>query len=728
MRIRVLRDVKKTGYNQKISLKGVGPSSPAKKEVATPKVATEFIHRRQDDSKVEWNKEEPIVNINNTKPSFFERHKGLLPLIVVGVIVIFVINIFTVIVKTGFLKEDLSYSAYEGYQSLIEGGENIFQTNFSEALNAFEKAEVQFAAIESDLWFLKNESNNGSSLGNFSESQLADGGRVLGIGENLSLAGKEFSYGLVNLKNATNLFVTEFSQASEQVPDFERVDKKASITDELGLAVKHFAEAETYVQSSSFLLKQIDASAYPAEYAPKVQEAIAKLDLLNTYLDDVNDIFPAVLKLLGHEHHHTYLVLFHNSYELRPVLGFIGSYALIDVDEGYIEKVQIQDVYELDGQFHEQIKNIPEEIKEVAGTLKMRDSNYSPDGLVSLKNAAWFYQKEGGKSVDTVISIDQNILGKILYVTGPITIEGLNAPITAENYDFIISYLVESKFYGAEKPKQILNELFAKVSEKLKQQQYQAKTLEMILSLMKEKQILAYSKDEQIQTLIEKTALGGRLQQWKENSDGLQIIRTSIGGNKSDKYIKHNYTHTSFIAQNGQVTDKLELELQHTWHQGVLTEWNNILNSFAITDFSDTLKDILGRGKNRSGVRVYVPNGAELVDVQGLPVSSIDKKLDKDLEREYFYFEAEVEPQTSRKITLEYKLPFKVDTDTAGTYRFYYDPQVGAKNVKLNKIIRADVGLKNYRSYPEAELTANHTLEYSLNGTVKHYLSGIWGR
>lgn len=731
MRIRVLRDVKKTAYNQKISLKGMqsfathNAPEEIKKNVGT-KTPTEFIHRRDNFKPELISKIQSVQEPVGTKAqnSFFERHKGVLPLVVIGVIIIFVINIFTVIVKTGFLKEDISYSAYEGYQSLIEGGENIFQTNFTEALNAFERAEAQFAAIEADLWFLKND----TSAQPFSDSKLADGGRVLGIGENLSLSGKEFSYGLVNLRTAANLFVQEFTQKNNEVPDFEKVEKKASITDELAIAEGHFAQAEAAVKSASFLLKQVDTGIYPAEYVPKVQQAIAKLDMLNGYLKDLNETFPAVLKLLGHEHQHTYLVLFHNSYELRPVLGFIGSYGLLDVNEGYVQKMEIKDVYDLDGQFHGEIPDIPEEIKEVAGTLKLRDSNYSPDAGVSLKNSAWFYQKEGGKSVDTVISVDQNILGKILYITGPITIDGLKAPITAENYDFMISYIVESKVYGADKPKQILNELFVKISEKLKNQQYQAKTFELLLSLIREKEVLAYSKDEQIEKLIEKFNLNGGLQQWKENSDGLQIVRTSIGGNKSDKYIKSNYTQTTYISETGRVSDKVEIELQHTWHQGVMNDWNRVLNEFGFTDFSDTVKDILGRGVNRSGIRVYVPKGAELMDVQGLPVNSINKKLDKDLDREYFYFEAEVAPQASRVISLEYKLPFQLDTGSADTYRFYYDPQIGAKNVKLNKIIRTDVGLKNYKNYPEAELTPNHTLEYSLSGTAAHYISGIWGR
>ncbi len=727
MRIKVLRDVEKTGYNQKISLRDESSSSSheLKKSTHAGKT-TEFIHARDNDKPEFESKIMAVPEFKTGKKhnSFFERQKGVLPLIGIGLMVIFVINLFTVVVKTGFLKEDLSYSAYEGYQSLIDGGENIFQTNFTEALNAFEKAEVQFATIENDLWFLKSN----SSTQTLSDSKLADGGRVLSIGENLSSAGKEFSYGLVNLRTAANLFVKEFSDQKNESSDFEKVEKKASITDELAVAVSHFSEAETRVNSASFLLKKIDTSIYPAEYVPKVEEAIAKLDLLNNYLNDLNTTFPAILKLLGHDHQHTYLVLFHNSYELRPVLGFIGSYALVDVNEGYVEKMEIKDVYELDGQFYGDIPDIPEEIKEIAGTLKMRDSNYSPDGRVSLKSTAWFYQKEGGKSVDTVISIDQNILGKILYITGPINIDGLSAPITAENYDFMISYIVESKLYGADKPKQILNELFDKISEKLKVQQYQAKTFELLLSLVKDKELVAYSKDEQIQKLVEKFNISGALQTWKDNSDGLQIIRTSIGGNKSDKYIKSNYHQTTYISQTGEISDKLEIELQHTWHQGVLTEWNRVLDEFGLTDFNDTVKDILGRGANRSGVRVYVPKGAELFNVEGLPVVSIEKKLDKDLDREYFYFEAEVEPQKSRKITLEYKLPFALNTNAGDTYRFYYEPQIGAKNIKFNKTIRADVGLKNYKNYPEAELTPAHTVEYSLSGTVRNYISGIWGR
>lgn len=711
--VKILRDIK-APVKKTITLQENKREKGHLRLIKKSKIPTEDLHNRREQKS---DNQLPTTNYQASATKF----SNLFQLATIGIVIIFTINIFTVLVKTNYLKEDISYSASQAYQDLVDGGENILQTNFNNAFKSFNSAQNNFEQIGENLWFLKDK----TIISGSSETFLSDASSFMRIGENLTQAGKNFSSGFEAMQKVSELFLKE--KLESQLPSFERLEQRDSITDALNLALNHFKQAETRINNVNQLLSQIDTSKYPENYRIQISTAILKLKKLSNYLDTLNSSFPVILKLLGDKHPHTYLVLFHNSNEIRPVLGFIGSFAVVDVDEGYIEQIKINDVYQLDGQFYENIEGLPDELSHLSGRLKMRDSNYSPDASISLKNAAWFYQKQGGKSVDTVISIDQNVLGQILAITGPLDVPGLKAPINAENYDFIISYIVENKLFGESNPKAVLNEIFAALNTKLKDKRYHTKSAELLLDLIKDQKILAYSKDEEIQKTLKKLNISGQLTNWSKKTDGLQIIRTSIGGNKSDKYIKTNIKHSTYIASNGDLTNQVEIELQHTWHDGILKEWNRILAQFEYDDFSETIKDIEGRGNNRSGIRLYIPKNSELIDLIGFASDSISKKYDKDLDRDYFYLELEVAPQHTRSLTLSYRLPFKLNVEDLDTYKFIYEPQIGAKNVKLNKIIRGDVGIENYKNFPEQDISPARTIEYNVNGTKHQYFSGVWG-
>lgn len=84
-----------------------------------------------------------------------------------------------------------------------------------------------------------------------------------------------------------------------------------------------------------------------------------------------------MLELLGDRYPERYLVLLQNDSEARPTGGFIGSFMIVDINDGYITKMDFHDVYEFDGQLSEDIP-APEDIAKISKNWRLRDSNYSP--------------------------------------------------------------------------------------------------------------------------------------------------------------------------------------------------------------------------------------------------------------------------------------------------------------------------------------------------------------
>ena len=101
-----------------------------------------------------------------------------------------------------------------------------------------------------------------------------------------------------------------------------------------------------------------------------------------------------------------FLVLLQNEMELRPAGGFIGSYAVISVEDGKLINTQVQNVYETDGQLAGFVE-LPAAIKNYLGEPRwfMRDANWSPHFLQSAKDIRWFYEKSTGRKVDGVIGV-----------------------------------------------------------------------------------------------------------------------------------------------------------------------------------------------------------------------------------------------------------------------------------------------------------------------------------
>ena len=87
-------------------------------------------------------------------------------------------------------------------------------------------------------------------------------------------------------------------------------------------------------------------------------------------------------------------------------------------------------------------------------------------------------------------------------------------------------------------------------------------------------------------------------------------------------------------------------------------------------------------------VRVYTPKGSELISAEGL-----EKKADpyEDLGKTVFAGYFELRPQGVAKVTLRYKLPFKVK----GIYSVYVQKQPG-KDFSLYSF---SVGKKNSEVY-----------------------------
>ena len=181
--------------------------------------------------------------------------------------------------------------------------------------------------------------------------------------------------------------------------------------------------------------------------------------------------------------------------------------------------------------------------------------------------------------------------------------------------------------------------------------------VQAVFTSLIQKHVLFYMLDPTAETAVSDFGVGGRINQ-DFTGDYLAINDANLGGRKSNLYAYEDVEQDIGIAGDGSVTKTLTITYQNPqgqdgWLNSVLPNW----------------------------VRVYVPNGSQLISSEGL-----EAKQDPytDLGKTVFAGFFQLRPQGVSKITFQYKLPFKVSKNynlliqkQPGTDGFLYTVNVG---------------------------------------------------
>lgn len=378
----------------------------------------------------------------------------------------------------------------------------------------------------------------------------------------------------------------------------------------------------------------------------------------------------------------TYLVLFLNNTELRPGGGFIGSYAVVRVENGQpsIEKVEGTEI----------IDNLSPTVglmppRPLAEYLKIkkwqfRDSNWSPDFALSSKNSLERYAAEKGyaaEEIDGVIGVTPTVFEQLLSIVGPITVNGitLDSNNFTEKVEYEVEYGYVDKGVSFSERKKFLDDLSVALRERILATMltHWAEYLRLVPRMLAEKQIVLYSSYVDEQAFVQNTGFGGT--QREVAGDYLQWVDANLGSLKTDSVIDRALSYTIKPSEQGLVAEA-SMRLRHT---GDFT-WRST--------------------KYRDYARVYVPRGAKLVSVTG--GTEIDKRgkilveSGEENGKQWFGAFVSVAPGKEATLTFAYTLPGAVAEQVAqGTYTLLVQKQVGTVAPQLTLQLGFDKKLKS---------------------------------
>jgi hypothetical protein len=527
------------------------------------------------------------------------------------------------------------------------------------------------------------------------DSSLSDGNYLLNAGKNLSLAGQYLNKGLIDISKVKIM-------SKDGLPPTEIFEQTA----------KNFLWAKFYFKKTQNDLSKVNTSSISENFQNSLADLQNKLPIIIKSLDSFNKSAPIISEMLGEYYSKKYLLVFQNNHEMRASGGFIGTYGIIDVNEGRIENIFIDGIYNPDGQLQEKIVP-PRPIQKISAAWSMHDSNWFADFPTSAKKLAWFYEKIGGPTVDGVIAVTPNAIEDLLKITGPIEMPEYEMIIDENNFRGLTQYEVEVDYdKELNQPKKILSDMTPKLMEKIfnGEDSNKIKWLDLLNILNKnllEKHILIYSFDPKTESFILENGWGGEI--LETDKDYLNVINSNINGYKTDGVIEQKIQHRAEIQNDGSIIDSLTIIRTH---RGGNTpyDWYNKVNA----DY----------------LRVYVPKGSCLLEANGhtvekyfLPIDysyfskdpdieAIEKTLREDEATGTHIFEESgktvfgnwiyVSPGETVIVTYKYKLPFKFDfSKNIESYGLLAQKQSGSYDVDFRSSFNIPQGWETIRQVSE---------------------------
>ncbi|MDA3815444.1 MAG: DUF4012 domain-containing protein [Patescibacteria group bacterium] len=588
--------------------------------------------------------------------------------------------------ELAFAKDDIEN---QDFQSAVK--------KFSNAREDFQEASDQIDRLGGDLL------NVFSSVPGLSKA--SSGKSIVKAGEKMTEAAEELGALAV-------IFMGENKDSNH----FEANNLKEDFTE----SNKRLLKAHETLEEAQAEINRVEIKDLPKEYQQKFSQVKELMPSAIGLLNDLEKNYEVLWEIFGFRGVRKYLIVFQNNQEMRATGGFIGSYGVLEMNDGKVKNLFIEGIYNPDGQLREKVVP-PKPIQKISAAWSTHDANWFPDFPTSAEKIAWFYEKTGGPTVDGVIAVTPTVMQKLLEITGPIEMPEYDTTINEENFIENTQSEVELDYDKQEnKPKKFLADLAPKVLESLlvdKDMSSLSRTLRVFSESLKEKHILIYSFNYNVQKVISEQGWSGEVLQ--TGKDYLMVINSNINGFKTDGVVDEKIDHKSEIQPDGSIINTVKITRHHNGGDYDYEWWNKV---------------------NSDYMRIYVPKGSQLLSVEGhtrefnsppLDYDKLEFRRDPQVESEEQSMEIDeetgtriyeeenktvfanwvyVSPKETVEVEYKYILPFRIDLtkneDSMDSYSLLAQKQSGSVGSEFSSEIVLPSEMEVFWKYPE-NLSAN---------------------
>ncbi len=263
----------------------------------------------------------------------------------------------------------------------------------------------------------------------------------------------------------------------------------------------------------------------------------------------------------------TWVVIFQNSDELRATGGFAGSYALVTLQDGKLQEIVVEDIYDADGQFSGYL-NPPAGVKEYTSSsrgLRLPDANWYPHFPQTAQTMLPFFAFGNKQDIKGLIAVNLSVAEAIVRITGPLTVPDYPVQITADNLHAVLRDERDQFFPGSIQKKHILSQVMTVLRQKLGDlsASQQVAVFSEIVGHARRKEIQVFALNPDLQTLFSRYGVTGELgmnalqkKQFSEKCGTFcnlpytlfSLVESNVGINKANRFIHRSVTMTEDSA------------------------------------------------------------------------------------------------------------------------------------------------------------------------------------
>ena len=577
------------------------------------------------------------------------------------------------------VKNKLLGSSLSAYSHLLAAKSSLALADWDTASNDFYLAYQNFYDANQKLSEVSSlTSKILEALGD--EKEMSAAKTLLAAGENIAAAGQDFSEAFALMDSL------DFNQVLKEISD-EQIEGRSN-AQILAKAKLNLEQAKSKLKAGKNDLNRLDTAAITADLKNQTDNILKQIPGFEEVIDQSIKYLDFGLSALGRNTDQRYLLIFQNPSEARASGGLIGTYGVLELENGSIRDLKVEGIYNLDSQLREKIVP-PKPLQKISTAWSAHDANWFADFPTSADKVIWFYERSGGLPVDGLISLTPLLIEKLLKLSGPIEMQQYDVTLGADNFVEQIQYKVEEDFdKELNQPKKILADFAPKLIDALKglsaEKQEQAK--DALMECLAKKHLLFYFTDSQLQKFVQDHGWSGEL--IKSDKDYLSVVSSNIGSDKTDRYIDQSIVHQAEIENDGSVIDTVTITRQHNGGNTSYSWYNQT---------------------NLDYLRLYVPLGSQLISVAGNSAETIKAPLDYKAQgfrsdpliqsiennlstksytdiftesgKTVFGSWLKTRAGRSAKLTIKYRLPFKVNlTRLQDSYTLLVQKQAGSKD------------------------------------------------
>ncbi|MBD3279665.1 MAG: DUF4012 domain-containing protein [Candidatus Pacebacteria bacterium] len=238
---------------------------------------------------------------------------------------------------------------------------------------------------------------------------------------------------------------------------------------------------------------------------------------------------------------HSWLALLQNTHELRATGGFMGSYARLELDNGQLTKLEIQDIYEPDGQFTGYVE-APPGVKEYLSSgqgLRLPDANWQADFPTSAQTILSFFAHGKEQRLEGVVAVNLSLMQKLLQLTGPVYLADYDTWVNADNLAQVARADRQEFFPGSRAKRNFLTSLTTQLKINLTQLELkdQQSLLDLLAKALKQKELQFYTNVPEIEKVFQKNQVAGVLGPKQPSDFYLYLLESNVGINKANQAI-----------------------------------------------------------------------------------------------------------------------------------------------------------------------------------------------